>query len=70
MAVRKRNPLMGGIFAMIFIGFGSYRFYVHYSGLEELPTWQLIIAGALVLYGLFVAYSVLTQKSENEDSNE
>jgi len=70
MAVRKRNPLMGGIFAMVFIGFGTYRFYVHYSGLELLPTWQLIIAGALIFYGLFVAYSVLTQKSDKGSSNE
>jgi TM2 domain-containing membrane protein YozV len=67
MATRRRNPLMGGIFAMLFIGFGTYRFYIHYSGQAVVETWQLIIAGALILYGLFVAYSTLTQKNESEN---
>jgi len=70
MAIRKRNPLMGGIFALLFIGFGSYRFYMHYSGREELPNWQLIVGGALILYGLFVAYSVIAQKSDNTDDTD
>ncbi|SCY12611.1 hypothetical protein SAMN05192588_1274 [Nonlabens sp. Hel1_33_55] len=65
MAARRRNPLMGGIFAMIMIGFGSYRLFVHFSGRATLETWQLVITGAVILYGLFVAYSVLTQKPEN-----
>jgi TM2 domain-containing membrane protein YozV len=67
MATRKRNPLMGGIFALLFIGFGSYRFYIHYSGQAVVETWQLVIAGALILYGLFVAYSTLTQKNISDD---
>ncbi len=67
--MRKRNPLMGGIFALIFIGFGSYRFYMHYNDLAVLPTWQLIMAGAFIVYGLFVAYTVLTQKSNNTDND-
>jgi TM2 domain-containing membrane protein YozV len=67
MATRKRNPLMGGIFALLFIGFGSYRFYIHYSGQAVVESWQLVIAGALILYGLFVAYSTLTQKNISDD---
>jgi TM2 domain-containing membrane protein YozV len=67
MATRKRNPLMGGLFALLFIGFGSYRFYIHYSGQAIIESWQLFIAGALILYGLFVAYSTLTQKKKSEN---
>ncbi|KQC33277.1 hypothetical protein AAU57_08070 [Nonlabens sp. YIK11] len=67
MAARRRNPLLGGIFALIMIGFGSYRLFIHFSGRATLATWQLVITAAVILYGLFVAYSVLTQKSENPE---
>lgn len=70
MATRQRNPLFGGIMALLMIGYGSYRFYVHYAEVQELQTWQLVISGALILYGLFVGYSVLTQKKEKEGENE
>ena len=30
MAVRKRNPILGGIMAAVFIGFGGYRLYDHF----------------------------------------
>lgn len=68
MAARKRNPLLGGIMAMLMIGFGSYRFYMHYSGLDTLETWQMIISGAFIVYGLYVGYSVLTQPKETENN--
>lgn len=67
MAVRRRNPLLGGLFAMIMIGFGSYRIYLHFTGQQQLATWQLTITGAVILYGLFVAYSVIVQKPEADD---
>lgn len=67
MAVRRRNPLLGGLFAMIMIGFGSYRLYIHFTGQQQLATWQLAITGAVILYGLFVAYSVIVQKPEAKD---
>jgi|GEM_PF-1304972 len=66
MATRQRNPLFGGILALLMIGFGSYRFYIHYTGIQELQSWQLIITGAVLLYGLYVAYSVLTQKKDDD----
>ncbi len=67
MAAQQRNPLMGGIFALLFIGFGAYRFFIYYTGKDDVPTWQLIIAGALIVYGLFVGYTVLTQKKETDN---
>ncbi len=71
MAARKRNPLLGGIFALLFIGYGSYRFYQHFNEIQILATYQLVLAGAFVLYGLFVGYSVLTQdKKSNQDQDE
>jgi hypothetical protein len=68
MATRKRNPLMGGILALLFIGFGLYRFFIHYNGQEVLESWKLVVAGASLVYGLFLAYTTLTQKniSDNE----
>ncbi|WP_194852138.1 hypothetical protein [Nonlabens antarcticus] len=67
MAARKRNPLIGGIFAMLMIGFGGYRFYLHYTGQTIMESWQMILSGAVVLYGLFVAYSVITQENDVEN---
>ncbi|BAO55929.1 hypothetical protein [Nonlabens marinus] len=67
MAAQQRNPLLGGIFALLFIGFGAYRFFMYYTEQADMPTWQLILAGAFIVYGLFVGYTVLTQKKESDN---
>lgn len=67
MSTRKRNPLFGGIMALLMIGFGSYRFYVHFTGIEEVTGWRLAISGGLIAYGLYVAYTVITQKSATDN---
>ena len=70
MATRKRNPLFGGIMALLLIGFGSYRFYIHFSGIEEIPTWRLIFAGAFIVYGLYVAYTIIAQDTDSTEPHE
>ena len=70
MSTRKRNPLFGGIMALLLIGFGSYRFYLHFTDQEDIATWRLIISGACILYGLYVGYTILTQTSEGNSLDE
>ncbi len=62
--MKTRNPLFGGIIAAIMIGFGSWRLYNHFVVGLELETWRLLIAGAAIVYGIFVGYNILTQKNE------
>ncbi|AZQ44056.1 hypothetical protein [Nonlabens ponticola] len=63
MAQRTRNPYIGAIIAIIMIGFGSFRFYDYFVNGADIPTWRLLIAGALILYGLFVAYTIISQQN-------
>jgi hypothetical protein len=61
---RKRNPIFGGIIAAAMIGFGAWRLYGHFIAGENQETWRLILSGAMILYGAFVGYQVLTQKND------
>lgn len=63
---QKRNPVIGGIIAAVMIGFGVWRLYAHYVNGEEMPGWRLILSGAMIAYGLFVGYQVLTQNKSND----
>ncbi|QJP35746.1 hypothetical protein F0365_15730 [Nonlabens sp. Ci31] len=62
MAVRKRNPILGGLMAAAFIGFGSYRLYRYYVLAEEMPSWQLVLGYGIVAYGLYLVYALIAQK--------
>ena len=62
MAVRKRNPVLGGLMAAAFIGFGSYRLYRYYGLGEEMPGWQLVLGYGIVAYGLYLGYALMAQK--------
>lgn len=61
--MNTRNPILGGIIAAIFIGFGSWRLYSHYYGNHELETYQIILAVAIIAYGLVVGFKVLKGKN-------
>ncbi|WP_405377431.1 hypothetical protein [Nonlabens sp. Asnod3-A02] len=62
MAVRKRNPILGGLMAAAFIGFGSYLLYTHFVLEETVGTAQLILRFGVVAYGLYIAYTLLPKK--------
>jgi hypothetical protein len=62
MAVRKRNPILGGIMAAAFIGFGGWRLYDHFV-LEtpmELP--YIILGFGVLAYGFYLVYALIAQK--------
>jgi hypothetical protein len=61
---RRRNPIFGGIVAAAMIGFGAWRLYAHFVVGENQETWRLVLSGAMILYGAFVGYQVLTQKND------
>ncbi|AGC77568.1 hypothetical protein LX97_02238 [Nonlabens dokdonensis] len=62
MAVRKRNPILGGIMAAAFIGFGGYRLYERFVAGAAIETWKIILSVAFIVYGLFIVYTLFTQK--------
>ncbi|WP_298953727.1 hypothetical protein [uncultured Nonlabens sp.] len=62
MAVRKRNPILGSIMAVAFIGFGAYRLYAHYGLGEEMASWRLVLSAGFIVYGLYIAYTLLPKK--------
>ena len=61
MAVRKRNPILGGIMAAVFIGFGGYRLYDHFVIGTPMETMYIVLGFGLVAYGLFIVYSLFMQ---------
>lgn len=61
---QKRNPVLGGIIAAAMIGFGCWRLYTHFIVGDEQPTWRVILSVAMIAYGLFVGYQVITQKND------
>ncbi len=61
---RKRNPVFGGVMAAAMIGFGAWRIYVHFFGDDVQETWRLILSFAMIAYGLFIGYEVISQKNE------
>lgn len=63
MSVRKRNPILGGIMAAAFVGVGIYVLYLHYGMGQEMPTYRIVLGFGIVAYGLFLAYTVITQKN-------
>ncbi|PPK94868.1 hypothetical protein LY01_01621 [Nonlabens xylanidelens] len=62
MAVRKRNPILGSIMAVAFIGFGAYRLYAHFGLGEEMASWRLVLSAGFIAYGLYIAYTLLPKK--------
>ncbi|ARN77614.1 hypothetical protein BST97_06185 [Nonlabens spongiae] len=60
---RRRNPILGLIFGIVFVGFGSYRLYNHFIVGEEMPTWRLILSFAFLGYGLFVLASLVMNRN-------
>ena len=61
---RKRNPIFGGIMAAAMIGFGAYYLYIHYLGGKPVETYRLILSVAMIIYGAFIGYQVITQKND------
>jgi hypothetical protein len=63
---KTRNPLVGLVMAIVFIGFGAYRLYSIYILDNGAPIWRVILAVLFVLYGLFLVYQLI---KENRDKN-
>lgn len=63
MSVRKRNPILGGIMAAIFIGLGGWRLYDYYILKEPLEITSIVLGYGAIAYGLFLVYSISTQKN-------
>lgn len=63
MSVRKRNPILGGIMAAIFIGLGSWRLYDYYIVNKPLEITSIVLGYGAVAYGLFLVYTIITQKN-------
>lgn len=61
---RRRNPIFGGIMAAIMVGFGAWRLYSHYVENEKMEGYQIILAFAMIAYGIFIGYQVLTQNND------
>lgn len=61
---RKRNPIFGGIMAAAMIGFGAWRLYAHFVTGDVQETWRLVLSVAMIAYGVFIGYEVLTQKND------
>ncbi|WP_124979740.1 hypothetical protein [Nonlabens xiamenensis] len=64
MAVPKRNPVLGGLMAAVFIGFGAYRLYSHFYTEEVLPNWRLVLSAGLIIYGLYLVYTLIPKGND------
>jgi hypothetical protein len=63
MSVRKRNPILGGIMAALFIGFGGWRLYDYYVLKTPMEMPYVVLGYGIVVYGLYLVYSLITQKN-------
>lgn len=63
MSVRKRNPILGGIMAAAFVGVGSYVLYLNYGLGQEMPGYRIVLGFGAIAYGLFLVYTIITQKN-------
>lgn len=62
--MRKRNPILGGIMAAIFIGFGGWRLYNYYVLDTFMETYQLILGYGITIYGFYLVYVLMTQNND------
>lgn len=62
--MRKRNPILGGIMAAIFIGFGGWRLYNYYVLDTFMETYQLILGYGITIYGFYLVYALMTQNND------
>ncbi|ALM20192.1 hypothetical protein AAT17_02470 [Nonlabens sp. MIC269] len=61
MTQRKRNPKIGILLAILFVGFGSWRLVDYFFYDQNIPTWRLAFSAIFIIYGLFLAYSAFTK---------